>query len=161
MPAKDRIFQDLQSYLGNMMDIHAVDFFATTEIGDVQIRGTVFKRDDEKQLVYGWASVIEKGGEQLIDLHGEVIEEEDLLKAAHKFMTDFREGKVMHKGEQVGEVVESIVFTKDIQEALGIDLGMVGWFIGYQVHDPSVWKKVKSGELPMFSIGGTAVREDA
>lgn len=123
------------------------------------VSGTVYKLDEEKQIVYGFASVIEVDGEQLVDKHGDVIEEDDLIEAAHTFMSEYRSGKEMHKGADVGEVVESIVFTKDLQKALGIDLGGVGWFVGYKVHKKEVWEKVKSGELAMFSIGGTATKE--
>lgn len=35
-----------------------------------------------------------------------------------------------------------------------------GWWIGFRVTDPDVWDKVKSGEYPMFSIEGEAVREE-
>lgn len=36
----------------------------------------------------------------------------------------------------------------------------VGWWIGFRVTDDDVWEKVKSGEYSMFSIGGTAIREE-
>ena len=65
----------------------------------------------------------------------------------------------MHETE-AGGIVASIVFTEDLQKQLGIDLGKVGWFGTYKVTDDEVWEKVKSGDLPMFSIGGKAVSED-
>lgn len=129
-----------------------------TGMPELCISGSLYKQD-EKQIVYGFASVIEVDGEALVDKHGDIIDEETLTQAAHLFMTDYRSGKAMHKGEDVGEIVESIVFTKDLQKALGIDLGVVGWFVGYQVHDEKIWKQVKDGELSMFSIGGTAIKE--
>ena len=52
-----------------------------------------------------------------------------------------------------------MVFTRQKQEALGIDLGKVGWFVGFKVDDADVWAKIKSGERPMFSIAGKAKRE--
>jgi hypothetical protein len=36
----------------------------------------------------------------------------------------------------------------------------VGWWIGFKVLDQDVWEKVKSGEYPMFSIEGEAIREE-
>ena len=66
----------------------------------------------------------------------------------------------MHERMGVGRLVESMVFTKQKQDALGIDLGLVGWFVGFKVDDDGVWKRIKAGELPEFSIGGKAVRSE-
>lgn len=122
--------------------------------------GEVRKIDTDKRLVYGWASVVEVNGEPVIDHHGDIISEAEIVKAAHEFMRSYREGKYMHSGGQVAEYVESMVFTHDVQKALGIDLGRVGWFVGAKVLDDEVWKDLKSGKLKMFSIGGTANRID-
>ena len=59
----------------------------------------------------------------------------------------------------VGRLIESMVFTKEKQEALGINLGKVGWFVGFQIDDVDVWKKIETGEYVDFSIGGTGQRE--
>jgi len=118
----------------------------------------IAKVDEEKRLVSGWASVIEKEGEPVVDLQGDVISEEEMMKAAHKFVSDYRASKAMHKGGSIGQVVDSIAFTKEQQEALGVDLGKVGWYITVKVDDEEAWKKVKSGEFSGFSIGGKAKR---
>ena len=67
----------------------------------------------------------------------------------------------MHERGGCATLVESCVFTQDKKAALGIpdDALPVGWWIGFKVTDDEVWEKVKSGEYPMFSIEGTAVRE--
>lgn len=120
----------------------------------------ITKSDDERRMVYGFANVIEKDGEPVVDLQGDVISEDELVKAAHEFMRSYRDGHEMHEGITKGEIVESIVLTKDVQRALGIDksLNVVGWFIGYHVHDDATWKEVKKGKLRAFSIGGFASR---
>ena len=66
----------------------------------------------------------------------------------------------MHEGEVKGVVVESIVFTKAKQAAIGIPEGTVpeGWFITVKVLDKSVFELVKSGIFRMFSIQGSAKR---
>lgn len=120
----------------------------------------ITKFDDEKRLVYGWASVIEENGVPVEDYHGDVIDVEDLVKAAHVFVTDYRESNLMHQGESVGKFVESLVFTKEVQKALGIDLKKVGWFVALKVENDNVWKMVKDGSLAMFSIEGKAKRVD-
>jgi hypothetical protein len=119
---------------------------------------TILKRDDEKRLVWGWASVIEENGEVVVDVQGDVLDEGELMTAAHDFVTEARAGKLMHQGRRIGRVVESLVFTKALQKALGIDLGKVGWFICMKVEDDRVWAAVKDGTLRAFSIGGSSRR---
>jgi hypothetical protein len=52
-----------------------------------------------------------------------------------------------------------VVFTKEMQGHLGIDLWKVVWLLGYQIVDPRVKTLVKSGVLKSFSIGGRGRRE--
>jgi hypothetical protein len=89
------------------------------------------------------------------------------MKAAHDYVTNSRTGGAMHiycddaGGKQplrCGEVVESMVFTKDLQRAMGVDLGKVGWLIGYKVTNPEVRKAFARGDLKSFSIGGAGLR---
>lgn len=134
------------------------DILAKDEDG-FKIEAEIEKRDDEKRIVYAWANVVEKDGKAVIDHHGDVITEEELVKAAHGFMRNSREAGEMHlRKTGVGELVESIVYTKDLQESLGIDLGKVGWFVGFKVTDDKVWKRIKSGDYSMMSIGGKGKR---
>lgn len=112
-------------------------------------------------LVSGWASVaVNADGSRPLDWQDDVIDTHELEKAAVLFMLAYRESGVMHAGDSVGTVVESIVFTKEKQEALGIPEGMVpeGWFITVKVHDPSVFEQVKNGTFKMFSIQGSSKR---
>lgn len=122
-----------------------------------------FNSDDklEQGLVYGWASVIEKNGEVVTDHQGDRITSDELMKAAHDFVSNSRQGGVLHDqfGKEIGHIVESLVFTKQLQDHLGIDLGKVGWLIGYQISSPEVKMLVKSGMLKSFSIGGKGRRE--
>jgi hypothetical protein len=123
--------------------------------------GEIAKLDDERHVVWGWASVYAEKGQVVTDHQDDQLDEDTVVTAAHEFIRNERIGKMMHAGEQVGEIVESIVFTKDLQKALGIDLGKEGWLIGMHVSDPAVWSRVKSGELKSFSIGATCMREAA
>lgn len=120
--------------------------------------GRIEKLDEEQRVAYGWFSVIEVAGAPVVDVQGDVIEESTLVKAVHEFVLDSRAGKVMHKGRRVADIVESIVLTKDVQRALGVDLGKVGWFGAMKFRDDAVWDRVRKGELRAFSIGGTGVR---
>jgi hypothetical protein len=125
----------------------------------VNFSTTITKFNEELGVVYGWASVIKEGNEYVVDRQGDVIQEDELLKAAHDFVINERNAKVMHVGEVKGEIVESLIFTDDLQKALGIDLKKVGWFIGMKLNDKEVLKQVKSGELKAFSIGGKGIRQ--
>jgi hypothetical protein len=90
------------------------------------------------------------------------LEPEELESAAYQFVELYREGGEMHERGGCAVLVESMVFTKEKQQALGIPDGTlpVGWWIGFKVTDEDVWSKVKNGTYPMFSIEGTAIREE-
>ena len=75
-------------------------------------------------------------------------------------MEHVRVGKTMHEGEATGMVLHSLPVTKEICDALGIQSDNEGWIVAYKVYDDDVWKRVKSGELRAFSIGGRAMKEE-
>lgn len=127
----------------------------------VDIGFNLYKAKESEQLVSGWANVsVNADGSIPLDWQDDVIAPEVLEKAAIGFMLDYRDSGVMHEGGSVGTVVESIVFTKEKQEAIGIPEGTVpqGWFITVKVHDKDVFAKVKDGTYRMFSIQGTCRR---
>lgn len=123
---------------------------------------TVMKSDDDRRLVFGWANVaIRVDGEQIIDWQEDAIDMDDLEKAAYEYVAEFGTAGEMHQRGGIGRVIESIVFTKEKADALGIprDLLPQGWWIGFKITDDEVWEKIKSGEYSMFSIEGKAIRE--
>lgn len=127
----------------------------------VKSRFKIAKSDDEKMTAFGWASVaIRADGEQVEDWQSDIIDPEDLEKAAYEFVLLYREGGEMHERGGVAELVESVVFTKEKQRLIGIPEGTlpVGWWIGFKILDPDVWERVKDGTYSMFSIEGEATR---
>jgi len=121
----------------------------------------IMKSDDDKRLVFGWANVaIRADGEQIVDWQEDIIDPEDLEKAAYDYVADFGTAGEMHVRGGVGRVVESAVFTKEKAAALGIPPEVLpeGWWIGFRIDDDEVWEKIKSGEYSMFSIGGKGTR---
>lgn len=124
---------------------------------DVPISKTV----EDQNLVFGWASVIEENGVPIYDLQGHRISEDELEKAFYRYAEDARVAGEMHAeyGEQIGKLVEAMVFTKAKQAALGIELGKVGAWVGYRV-SPAVFAKIKDGTYKMLSIGGAGRLED-
>lgn len=119
----------------------------------------IHKLDDDKKLIFAWASVIEKDGQPIVDRQGDIIDSDDLEEAVYDYVINSRKGGEMHIREDAGTLVESIVFTKEKQELLGIDLGLVGWFVGIKIQDDNVWKRIKDGTYSMLSIGGRGLRE--
>ena len=123
----------------------------------------ITKKDEDKHLVFGWASISEtKTGEQLVDYQDDVIDPEELEKAAYNFVLKYRDTGEDHNPNlrKKGKLVESIVFTKDKQQALGIPPGIVpvGWYVGFKIEDEATWDKVKKGQFMMFSIEGSGER---
>lgn len=127
----------------------------------IACQAPIVAKDEAEHIIWGWASVVTEKGVPVVDLQGDEIPVPVLVKAVHKFMAECRVGKIGHAGGQTGEIVESLVFTKALQDVLGIDLQQEGWFVGYRIDDPEVWKQVQSGDLSMFSIGGTCEYEEA
>jgi hypothetical protein len=133
--------------------------------GPVSLAGSVeiAKADADKRQIFGWASVaIEKDGTSYTDVQGDVIEPEELEGAVYDFVLDWRESGDSHDGgPPKGRVIESMVFTKEKLDQLGVPEGTlpVGWWLGVQIDDPAHWELVKSGQRPAFSIEGQAIRE--
>ena len=124
----------------------------------------IAKAIDDSQLVFGWASVAKNAdGTTPLDWQGDIIQAEDLEKAVYKFNLEFRESNEMHMPDSAcGTLVESVMFTKDKMAAMGIPEGVVpeGWWLGFHIDKPDVYLKVKSGVYKMFSIEGTAKRQE-
>ncbi len=118
---------------------------------------TISKIDTPQRLAFGWASIIEENGIPVVDSQGDIISEDELEKAAYSFAEDCRKAGELHTTIGVGELVESFVFTKAKQDALGIDLGKVGWWVGFRL-SPEVFAKVADGTYRAFSIGGVGQR---
>lgn len=127
---------------------------------DMEIEFDVRKTDEDQQLVFGWASVCSMDGWDGFDKQEDRIPEHELEKAGYEFSLYCRSMGHMHEQMGVGRLIESMVFTKQKQDLLGIDLGLVGLWVGFKVDDPVVWKSIKSGNLQEFSIGGKAKREE-
>lgn len=131
--------------------------------GIIKSRFKVAKSDDDKMLAFGWASVaIRADGEIIEDWQGDIIEPEELERAAYEYVLLYRDGGEMHDPDKgvVATLIESVVFTPEKMQAMGIPDGILptGWWIGFKVNDPDVWDKVKDGTYRMFSIEGQAER---
>ena len=127
----------------------------------------VTKRDDDEQLVFGWAMFAEDpdkpgSGELHVDKQDDFITPEDLENTAYEYVLTSRSGGVMHAVKGTSELVESVVFTPEKLEKMGLPQDAVSagaWWLGFRVNDEDAWDLVKRSKLLSFSIEGTAVRE--
>ena len=129
----------------------------------VKGRFKIMKSDDEKMLAFGWANVsMRVDGELVEDWQADIIEPEELEKAAYEYVMLYREVGEMHERGGAAVLIESVVFTNEKMQSMGIPMGTlpVGWWVGFKVLDEDVWEKVKDGTYPMFSIEGEAERVD-
>jgi len=146
---KDSIYKD-----GSSFD----SVYSVTKDNEV----IVAKVKDAENLVFGWANIsIMNDGSIPLDWQGDITSPEVLEKAAYEFVLLYRETGEMHEGECKGQLVESVMFTKEKMEAIGIPAGTIpeGWWVGFYVPDNEVFEKVKTGKYRMFSIQGTARKQ--
>lgn len=123
----------------------------------------ITKASEEQQIVFGWASVaIRKDGTVVEDLEQDTIEPNELEKSVYDYVLNFRDAGEKHDPHlrKKGKLVESVVFTDDKMQAMGIPAGTlpVGWWIGFKITDADAWDKIKKGEYRSFSIDGTGER---
>ena len=130
----------------------------------MEYTGVISKLDEDKRLAFGWAYVShDPTGMVQVDKSGDRCSRiEELEKAAYNFVLESRVAGDYHQrsGSGIGEMVESIVFTPEKIEKMGLPEGSLplGWWVGYKVHDDDTWAKVKDGTYAMFSIHGGGVR---
>ena len=118
----------------------------------------ITKIDNDKMMAWGWASVASADGSPVTDLQGDVLDIESLEASVIEYVIASRDADVMHQRTGIGKLIESVVLTEEKMEAMGLRGTRVGWWCGFKVTDPAVWKRVRSGELRMFSIVGEGTR---
>jgi hypothetical protein len=126
---------------------------------DEPVEVMIAKENSDQHLVFGWANVsVEADGNVPLDWQGDITAPQVLEKAAYKYVLKNKGTGEMHQGEQVGFLVESVMFTKQKMASMGIPEGTVpeGWWIGFYIPDDEVVAKIKNGEYKMFSIQGKA-----
>lgn len=114
---------------------------------DVKI---ITKAEDEKQLVYG--VVYEPDVE---DAHGDSMTADEIEKAAHTFIKDFRNIDTQHDFESgAGELVESYIAPVEM-DIDGEIIAKGSWVIVTKATD-EIWESIKKGEFTGYSMAGTA-----
>jgi len=123
----------------------------------------IVKIDEDRRLVFGWASVaVNKAGDTVIDSQGDILDCDELEGAAYDFNLTFRATGERHAGMSKGRLVESFMVTPEKLEVMGLakDALPLGWWVGFKIDDDGAWDEIKKGTYTMFSIQGTAAREE-
>jgi len=137
---------------------------------DLTLEGTISKVDPDQRQAFGWASVTELNGEEVVDLQGDTMTTDELEKAAYNYVLDSRVGGAMHERlskdapRQIGTLIESMVFTDEKIAKMGLpETTPRGWWIGFQVEKgpagDEAWDKVKKGKYTSFSVHGVGKRK--
>lgn len=128
--------------------------------GDIDGEVEISKVDEKKGLVFGWASVMKKNGEILVDRQGDYIDDEwELEKSAYSFVTSCRVGGDNHVRKGVSELVESMVITEEKKAVLGLPEEFpTGWWVGFKITDDDVLKGMANGDYTGFSVHGKGKR---
>lgn len=125
----------------------------------------ISKMDPDQRLAFGWANVaFRKDGSLVLDRQGDFVDDvAELEKTAYHYVLESRDAGQDHGRRGVAQLVESMVFTPEKLEKMGLapDAVPLGWWTGYKVHDDEVWKGVKDGDYEMFSIHGLGRRTPA
>lgn len=108
----------------------------------------LLKRDEEQQIVYG--VVYEP---DVVDAHGDFMDADEIEKAAHVFLKEFRNIDKQHDfTSKVGEVIESYIAPADF-ELGGQTVTKGTWMMAVKVVD-DVWTGIQKGEFTGFSLAG-------
>ncbi len=120
----------------------------------------VLKFDEDLGLAIGFAIISKIEGEDYVDVQGDHIPEDAMLKAATDFMLEARVGKTMHEGGKTGDIVFAFPLTTEIAKSLDIETKQTGLLIGFKPSDEETLQKLKDGELRGFSIGGKRIQDE-
>ncbi|MCT4779832.1 MULTISPECIES: XkdF-like putative serine protease domain-containing protein [Exiguobacterium] len=108
----------------------------------------ILKQDESQQIAYGIVY------EPLIkDAHDDYMTADEIEKAAHIFLKDYRQIDKQHDfTSQVGDVIESYIAPADFE--LGGETVTKGtWVMAVKVAD-EVWTGIQKGEYTGFSLAG-------
>ena len=106
----------------------------------------VERTDSELGILWGYASVAD-----IVDLQGDVVPQDVLVKAVYAFMEAYYGGaatiKVNHDQPAKAVLVESTFHLLATN---------VAWYVGVKLLDPDLRQAARDGEISGFSIGGYA-----
>lgn len=127
--------------------------------------------DDERRLVYAWASIARKADGSLpVDSQGDVIDTPEAERAWEDAFYDFLPAAGtaddMHTDFGIAKIVGGLVFTPDLAKALNIPDATVptGALIVVRVprtaRGDALWADIQTGKRRMMSIVASVAREE-
>ena len=108
----------------------------------------IIKRRKARQIVYG--IVLEA---DIVDTQGEFMKADQIEKTAHAYIQKSRVIGLGHTKVADAELIESVLLHKG-DSFYGTKIEKTSWAIGVFIKDAAIWKKVDSGEINAFSVGG-------
>ena len=112
--------------------------------------------DEEKHLVF--ATVYEP---DTVDSQGDFAEADEIEKAAHLFMNQYRQECVDTEHDQRingSVIVESFIKRGSIDEFPETKDG--AWCVVVKIRDVEIWDKIKNGEITGVSMSGSALKTE-
>lgn len=106
-----------------------------------------------KRLVYG--VVYEP---DTVDSHDDYTSAEEIEKAAHTYLREYRLVGEQHVTLADAEVVESFIAPVNYTAEDGTLVKKGSWVMGVKVHSEELWAEIEKGAYTGFSIGGQAER---
>jgi Putative phage serine protease XkdF len=110
----------------------------------------------KKQILYAVVSEPDT-----VDLHDDVIPADEIEKAAHEYLRNYRVIGVQHEKLADAEVVESFIAPVDYTADDGTLVKKGSWVMAVKVHSAALWAEIEKGAYTGFSIGGQAERVPA
>lgn len=147
----------------------------TPIIKSVTWRGEISKVDVVKGQFFGWASVAEIDGVEVVDRQGDIVPINEIEASAYTYVIESRKGGDMHarvskamagtEPLHTSDLIESMVFTPEKIEALGLPPNSIplGWWTGFQARldTPEGQRQIqdfKDGKRVGFSVHGMGER---
>lgn len=94
------------------------------------------------------------------DAQGDIYSADEIRKACHVYMENYRGNTLMHDKHIEGKVLLLENFIAPTDYTIGAQAVKSGtWLQAYRVVDDDLWAACKSGDLSGLSIGGSAIRE--
>lgn len=150
---------------GGKLELSKEDLSDLVKDFDIELDEDLIKYDDEHNLVFGWGYISKtKEGVQSIDHSGDFVTDEnfeDLELAVYAYNLIYRESDIGHTEKPSGNLIESVVFSKEKMEKMGIPPGILpqGIWVGYHFSNDEDYQMIKAMKKPMLSLFGKVQRE--
>jgi phage head maturation protease len=132
------------------------------DLQELKAHFVIEKVNKKQKIVAGYALVANEA-----DLHGDIVYEEELEKAAGSFLRNMAHhwqwgtgtGEQHYKYTGVGWPIESVIDRNgSIARYHKVKPKPGSWWLRVKITDDDVWAKIESGEITGFSIAGMARR---